>query len=182
MQSRFPFEQAAWPPRPFIDACVPDSDRWLCHQCPLCAGRHRLHADLRRLRRPQSLPRRHHGGGCGGGLGRRQRAACEHLCRRADRGGGRAGRSVRDLFRGGAADPEFPAHSQRGEGNLRPHRNPAVGDHDPGIDRLFLHQQCQDRASDRRRRRQYPRRPHAAGTRSSRRWSAASSSGCCGCW
>ena len=32
------------------------------------------------------------------------------------------------------------ANSQRGKGNLCPHRHPAVGDHDPGIDRVFLHQ------------------------------------------
>ncbi|MGY4622380.1 hypothetical protein ACVWY3_000136 [Bradyrhizobium sp. USDA 4486] len=38
------------------------------------------------------------------------------------------------------ADPGLPAHPERGEGDLRPHRNAALGHHDPGADRLFLHQ------------------------------------------
>ena len=69
---------------------------------------------------------------------------------------------VCDLLRCRQADPEFAADTERGEGNLRPHRHAAVGDHDPGADRIFLHQQCQDGAADRRRRGRYPRRPHAA--------------------
>ena len=125
-------------------------------------GSHRLHPHLRRLRRAQSVARRHHGAGGGGGMGGRKRAACRYLYRRADRGRGGAGRGLCHLFRGGAADPEIDANSQRGKGNLRPHRHLAVGDHDPGTDRVFLHQQCQDGASDRRGRGRHPRRAHAA--------------------
>src|ERR1700751_2030448 len=38
----------------------------------------------------------------------------------------------------------------------------AVGDHDSGVDRVFLHQQRQDGAADRRGRRRYPRRQDTA--------------------
>ena len=158
----FPGSRGSGAAAAIINACIPNPDRRLCHQRAVCARRYRLHPDLRRFRRPQSLARRHHGAGGGRGMGGRQRAAYEHLCRRAGRRRGGAGRGVCHLFCGGAADPEIEADSQRGKGNLRPHRHLAVGDHDPGTDRLFLHQQRQDRAADRRRRGRHLRRPHAA--------------------
>ena len=156
-----------------IDARFSDPDRRFRRQRAVRARRHRIHPHLRRFRRAQPVAWRHHGAGGGGGLGRRERAASQHLCRRADRRGGGAGRGVRDLFRGGAADPEIDAHPERGEGNLRAHRHAAVGDHDPGADRLLLHQQRQDRAADRRGRGGYPRRSHAEKRDLHRHWSAA---------
>src|SRR5580704_6112 len=145
----------------WLDACFSDPDRRLRRQCAVRARRDRLHPYLWRFRRAQPLAWRHHGAGGGGGLGRRKHAAYQHLCRRADRGCGCTGRGVRDLFCRGAADPEIATHPERGKGNLRAHRHAAVGDHDPGADRLLLHQQRQDRAADRRGRGGYSRCSHA---------------------
>jgi ABC-type branched-subunit amino acid transport system permease subunit len=53
---------------------------------------------------------------------------------------------------GGATDSKIKTDSERGEGDLRPYRHIVVGDHDPGTDRLLLHQQRENGAADCRRR------------------------------
>src|ERR1700727_1013862 len=145
-----------------INACVSDSDRRFCHQRIVRAWRHRIYPHLRRLRRAQPVPWRDHGAGGGGRMGGGERAASRHLFGRAGRRRGGAGFRADHLFRGGATNPAIPAHPQRREGNLRPHGHAALGHHDPGIDRLLLHQQRQDRAADRRGGRRYLRRAAAA--------------------
>src|SRR5580704_15614737 len=51
------------------DAVLANPDRRLCDQFALCARRHGLCADFRRLRRAQSVARRADGGGGGRRLG-----------------------------------------------------------------------------------------------------------------
>src|ERR1700755_563076 len=54
------------------------------------------------------------------------------------RGGGRLRprRRLCDLLHRGAADPALQGDPQGGDRDLRAHRHPAVGHHDPGSDRL----------------------------------------------
>src|SRR6202035_6072420 len=64
------------------DAVLANPDRRLGDQFALCARRHGLCADFRRLRRAESVPWRTDGGRRGRRLGGRQRFACRSLCGR----------------------------------------------------------------------------------------------------
>ena len=49
-----------------------------------------------------------------------------------------------------AAAAALAQNPRGGKGDFHPHRDAAVGHHAPGADRLYLHQQRQDRGADRR--------------------------------
>ena len=163
------------------DAVLADPDRRLRDLLALCAGRDRLHADLRRHRRAQPFAWRDHGRGGGRRLGRLGRFRRGRLSRRAVRRRRRAAAVARDLFSHRPAAAIVARDARGGEGDLHPHRDAALGHHDPGGDRLSLHQQRQDRAADRRGRGHDPGRAHAGERDFHRRSSAGRRSARSGC-
>ena len=165
-----------------IRAVLANPDRRLRDLLALCAGRDRLHADLRRDRRAQPLARRADGRGRGRRPGRPgSYCGLRRLCRARLSASSPAWR-----WRSLTYLPDRPAaaaHAQDprgGEGDLHPHGDAALGHHDPGGDRLSLHQQRQDGAADRRRRGRARRRAHAEERDVHRRLSAGSRSSRCG--
>ena len=109
-------------------------------------------------------------------------SACRTLCRRRDRRGDRLCRFAPHLFRRGAAAAAHAQNPRGGKGDFHPHRDAAVGHHDPAADRLSLHRQRQDRGADRGGRRLYRRRAHAGERDFHRHRVLAGHRGCCGFW